>query len=196
MIELEDLIELENLFIEEQLEKIKKQIEYGPILELKPYSRIPKCNKLDIIISRNYLTSLETNEKQFRAIDKIYDTQKPDGYLICIEENEEGTTQLNNMRQLLELDPIIGTGLPLDKNIKQYIWQRFNGDGTEALQTTFGTYYFINDVLTQTNMNLREFAKKLQLKYNDMLGLCSLGRHFCFCGRKTHEKPNIQNTKE
>jgi len=191
MIEIDDLIELENLFIEEELEKIKKEIEYGPILELKPYSNISTiCRssnyKPDVIISRYYLTSLETNEKQFRAIDMIHDALKSNGYLICIEENE--ITQLNNMRELLELDPIIGTGLSLDKNIKQYIWQKFIGNGTEALQTTFGTYYFINNVLTQTNMNPREFAKKLQLKYNDMLGLCSLGRHFCFSGRKTHDK--------
>ncbi len=144
-----------------------------------------KCCKFDVVISARCLINLPTKAKQIEAIDEIYSILKPDGYFICCEGSKEGTERLNEMRELLGIEPIkvMETNLDLDDDVMEYICKKFGKKG-EMNDTTLGTYYFITRVLTQTKLDLKVAAKILQLKYDDLIGICSLGRHFCFCGRK------------
>lgn len=142
--------------------------------------------KFDVVVSARCLINLKSEKEQIDVINKIYDLLNPDGYFICVEGVEEGTKRLDEMRKSLGIEKLKRNELNVDLSdeVLDYIYKKFNtvlaGDDKP---TSLGTYYFITRVLTQVKgMNLKEAAKKIQLKYGDELGICALGRHICFCG--------------
>jgi ubiquinone/menaquinone biosynthesis C-methylase UbiE len=144
--------------------------------------------KFDVVISARCLINLASEREQMNAIDKIYNLLNPSGYFICVEGVEEATTRLDKMREFLGIEKLKRSELNIDlsDNVLDYIYEKFDKEWTGVNDhRSLGTYYFITRVLTQIKgMNLKEAAKRLQLEYGDELGICSLGRHFCFCGRR------------
>jgi SAM-dependent methyltransferase len=151
--------------------------------DIRDIEQFDKDNLYDCIISARCLINLPTERDQINAIDLIYDALKPGGYFICCEGREMGTQKLNEMREKFGIEHIKVNALNLDLsgNVISHTWNKFD----DIEENTLGLYYFITRVLTQIKtMDLNEAAKRLQLEYGDELGICALGRHFCFCGRK------------
>ena len=169
----------------EEMIKLAKQLEQeGLHFAQMDVRELEKRNTYDMIISARCLINLPTKADQIALIDAIWAALAPGGYFICCEGRAEGTEQLDKMRAMFDVAPLtlMKENLNLDEDVIDHVWRKFNNN---AHQSTLGIYYFITRVLTQIKMqDPKEVAKRLQLEYDDMLELCTLGRHFCFCGRK------------
>jgi SAM-dependent methyltransferase len=150
-------------------------------LDIKEY-------KFDAVVSARCLINLNSEKEQINIVNKIYNLLNPGGYFICVEGTEEGTKRLDEMREHLGIEKLKRNELNVDlnNNVLDHIYDKFDDNWGGVGETqSLGTYYFITRVLTQIkDMNLKEAASRLQLEYGDELGICSLGRHFCFCGRR------------
>ena len=168
----------------EEMIKLAKTIESNKLaFDIEDIRTLGTNAKFDVIVSARCLINLKTEKEQLDAINKIYKLLSPGGYFICVEGDDIATDELNEMREFMGIEPLKRNELNKDltDEVKGGIIQKFD----TIDKTSLGTYYFITRVLTQvTGMNLKEAAKRLQLEYGDQLGVCTLGRTWCYCGQK------------
>jgi SAM-dependent methyltransferase len=142
--------------------------------------------KYDAIISARCLINIKPRLNQYLAINKIAEKLTPNGVFICCEGRETGTMNLNEIRKRFGVEELTLNTFNLDLNdiAIELILKKFP---FRLRYTSLNTYYFLTrafkPAIEKRGLeNINEIAKQIQTMIGD--DDSSMGRHFCYAGRK------------